>query len=132
MKSILLCITFLLFGLVSRAQTNIASLNITLTDVQSVTFSNAVLNEVAPEGKQLSQSAGLNILSSSTSQIRKISSKNSEYEKLFKEFQSNKALTGVSNSNTNFYDPALNTVSYAKRPKNQNTSNLVIYQIDPR
>lgn len=132
MKSTLLCITFLLFGLVSSAQTNIASLNITLTDVQSVTFSNAVLNEVAPEGKQLSQSSGLNILSSSNSQIKKISSKNSEYEKLYKEFQSDKALTGVSNFNTNIYDAAVNTISYAKRPKNQNTSNLVIYQIDPR
>ena len=132
MRSILLCITLLFFGLVSEGQTNVASLNITLTDVQSVTFSNAALNEVAPDGKQLSRNAGLNVLTGSTSQIKKISSKNSEYERLYKEFYTEKAHIGQSSSSKNNYSLAVNSASSTKKPKSQNTTNLVIYQIDPR
>lgn len=132
MRSILLCITLLLFGLISEAQTNVASLNITLTDVQSVTFSNASLKENAPANSQNSQNSTLNVLNSSTSQIKKISSKNYEYERLYKEFYNNKALSGLSSPNGDIYNVAVNSPSSARRPKGQKVPNLVIYQVDPR
>ena len=132
MRSILLCITLLLYGLVSEAQTNVASLNITLTDVQSVTFTNASLKEVAPVNSQESQNSTLNVLNSSTSQIKKITSKNSEYERLYKEFYNDKALSSLSSPNGDIYNVAVNNTTSAIRPKGQNVPNLVIYQIDPR
>lgn len=122
MRSFVLCISILLVGFVSQAQTNVASLNITLTDVQSVTFSNSSLNEGDPVKKDVSQSGALKMLSNSTSQIKKIDSTNLEYERLNKEFYSGKANKGF----------AMNSTSSAKKPRNSNSSNLIIYQIDPR
>ncbi len=132
MRSFLLCVTFLLFGLVSRAQSNMASLNIILTDVQSVTFSNTALNEVSAEGVQISRNEGLNVFSRSTSQVKQISSKNSDYDKLYKEFYIEKARIDQRSSNTNNYSVAINNAISNKLSRNQNTANLVIYQIDPR
>lgn len=122
MKSLALCISILLIGFVSKAQTSMASLNITLTDVQSVTFSNASLDETDPLKKVISQSGALRVLSNSTSQIKIINSTNLEYETRNKEFYAGKANKGL----------AINTTSSAKRPRNSNSSNLIIYQIDPR
>ncbi|WP_411272883.1 hypothetical protein [Daejeonella sp.] len=130
MRSILLCITLLLFGLLSKAQTNMPSLNITLTDVQSVTFNNSSSNQAAVANSQIIQNAGLNVFSSSTSQIKKISSENSEYERLYKEFYAEKSNIGQSFS-TDIYSVALNSPS-GKIRKSAKTPNLVIYQIDPR
>lgn len=121
MKSILLCISMLLIGIAARAQSNTASLNITLTDVQSVTFSSTALIDITPDSKEISQNGAHKVLSRSTSQIKKISSANSEYERLFKEFYAGRVTNGL----------AVNTSS-TKRSKTSNTSNLVIFQIDPR
>jgi hypothetical protein len=122
MRPFVLCISLLFISFVSQAQTTIASLNITLTDVQSVTFGSAALNELDPDKKEASQVVALKVLSNSTSQIRRISSTNSEYEKLYKEFYAGKANNTL----------AVNSTSSTERPRGSKSSNLVIYQIDPR
>ena len=132
MRAILLCITLLLFGLDSEAQTTIASLNITLTDVQSVTFSSAAFKEVASGSKQEPIIAEIKVLSSSTSQIKKISPANSEYERLYNIFYDEKASSANSSSSGKIYNLALNNSTSAREPENRKISNLVIYQIDPR
>lgn len=130
MRTVLLSITLLLFALVSQAQTTTASLNITLTDVQSVTFSSALRVEVA--GTKLeSKNEELHVLSSSTSQIKKISSGNSEYENLYNEFYSDK-VSGYPSSSTKNQSIALNNSSPGRNLKSRNISKLVIYQVDPR
>ncbi len=130
MKAIILCILTLFIGLVSQAQSTTASLNITLTDVQSVTFSSVALAEVSSPNQDASKNGSLQLLSHSTSQIKKISSQNSEYKKLYKEFYS--TTTASQFSGKNVYAAATNSSSPPKSAKNKNTSNLVIYQIDPR
>ena len=122
MRLFVLCISLLFISFVSQAQTTTASLNITLTDVQSVTFGSAAFNELNPDKKEVSQVVALKILSNSTSQIRKISSTNSEYEKLYKEFYAGKANNTL----------AVNSTSSTTKPRGSKSSNLVIYQIDPR
>lgn len=130
MRTVLLSITLLLFALVSQAQTTTASLNITLTDVQSVTFSSALRVEVA--GTKLeSKNEELHVLNSSTSQIKKISSGNSEYENLYNEFYSDK-VSGYPSSSTKNQSIALNNSSSGRNLKSGNISKLVIYQVDPR
>lgn len=130
MRTVLLSITLLLFALVSQAQTTTASLNITLTDVQSVTFSSALRVEVA--GTKLeSKNEELHVLNSSTSQIKKISSGNSEYENLYNEFYSDK-VSGYPSSSTKNQSIALNNSSPGSYLKSGNISKLVIYQVDPR
>ena len=122
MRSVVLCISLLFISFVSQAQTTIASLNITLTDVQSVTFGSAALDEPDPDKKEVSQVVALKVLSNSTSQIRKFNSTNSEYEKLYKEFYAGKANNTL----------AVNSTSSTTKPRGSKSSNLVIYQIDPR
>ncbi|MES3018365.1 MAG: hypothetical protein V4721_11320 [Bacteroidota bacterium] len=130
MKAIILCVLTLFIGLVSQAQSTTASLNITLTDVQSVTFSSVALAEASSPNQDASKNGSLQLLSHSTSQIKKISSQNSEYERLYKEFYS--TTTASQFSDKNVYAAATNSSSPPKSAKNKNTSNLVIYQIDPR
>lgn len=131
MRTVLLSITLLLFALVSQAQTTTASLKITLTDVQSVTFSSAALREEAAGTKLESKNEELHVLSSSTSQIKKISSGNSEYENLYNEFYSDK-VSGYPSSSTKIQSIALNNSSPGRNLKSGNISKLVIYQVDPR
>lgn len=129
MKFILICFSMLLFGFVSQAQSRTAFLNITLTDLQSVSLMNPALNKIS-ETRDGSQKGPLQILRSSSSQVKQIDSKTLEYEKLYKEFYSDEAAKSTSSGTENIYKLA------ATRPNkllpNQNTSYLVIYQVDPR
>jgi len=116
---------------VAKAQSSTASLNITLTDVQSVTFNNLALNEVVSENQGNPQSGPLQMLSQSTSQVKKIASNHSEYQRLYKEFYSDKTAVGSRSLEKGSYRiVATNTPN--SRAKNMDASNLVIYQIDPR
>ncbi len=128
MRAVILCIFALFIGSVSKAQSTTVSLNITLTDVQSVTFGTVVLDELTPEG---SKNGTLQVLSHSTSQIRKINSKDSEYERLYKQFYSGKTAFTSASSDKDIYGMAVNSTLPPKSPENYN-KNLVIYQIDPR
>ncbi len=128
MKLILICFSMLLFGFVSQAQSHTAFLNITLTDLQSVSLMNPA-NKTS-ETRDDSQRGPLQILRSSSSQVKQIDSKTLEYEKLYREFYSYEAAKSTSSGNANIYKLA------ATRPTkllpNQNTSYLVVYQVDPR
>lgn len=131
MKAIILCIFALFLVNVTKAQSTTASLNITLTDIQSVTFNTLASSDIVPANQGKSQNGTLQVLSHSTSQIKKISSKNSEYDKLYKEFYSGAAAAASGSSQKGSYRVAVNNTP-SSRTKTLNTSNLIIYQIDPR
>jgi len=131
MRTIIFCILALFISIVSKAQSNTASLGITLTDIQSVKFSNVPLNEIAPVTKKASQNGTLQLLSHSTSQIKKISSNASEYARLYKEFYSDAGDNVSSSNNQNVYSAVVNRAN-PKITGQANNFNLVIYQIDPR
>jgi len=130
MKTIILCILTLFIGLVSRAQSNTASLNVILTDIQSVTFSSATLIE-ASRANQPAQTGTLQVLSRSTSQIKKINSNTAEYTRLYKEFYSGSAGKFASSSNAIAYRADADR-SNPRKSGSKTNSSLVIYQIDPR
>ncbi len=130
MRAIILCIFALFLVTASKAQSATASLNITLTDVQSVTFSSIISDEIATSDKYNSQTGNLQILSQSTSQIKKIGSKTSEHERLYKEFYSDKNAVVTSLSRTNTLSAGVS--NSLPKSKISNPANLVIYQIDPR
>lgn len=130
MRAIILCIFALFLVTASKAQSATASLNITLTDVQSVTFSSIISDEIATSDKYNSQTGNLQILSQSTSQIKKIGSKTSEHERLYKEFYSDKNAVVTSLSRTNTLTAGVS--NSLPKSKISNPANLVIYQIDPR
>lgn len=131
MKTIILCILALFIGIISKAQSNTSSLGITLTDVQSVTFSSLPFNEVAPVTQRISQNGTLQVLSQSTSQVKKINSNTSEYARLYKEFYSDAAGNVLSSNNPNVYSAVVHRAN-PKIKGQANNFNLVIYQIDPR
>ena len=131
MKTIIVCILTLSIGIVAKAQSTTASLNITITDVQSVKFDGSSLGEAVPVNEEIAKNGTLQVLSRSTSQIRKINSKTSEYARLYKEIYSDTAVNASSSANPNVNRVAMNRTN----PKGlgpQNNSNLVIYQVDPR
>lgn len=131
MKLFLICFSLLLSGLVSQAQTQTASLNIILTDLQSVKYGNVSAEHVTPDKRDNDHSASLQILNSSTSQIKQIDSKNSEYERLYKEFYSEES-THPLMDNSNSYKLTASRLPSSKVLPDQPKTNLVIYQIDPR
>ncbi len=131
MKTIILCILKLSIGLVVKAQSNTASLNITLTDVQSIKFDSPSLDESAAVKENITKNENLQVLNRSTAQIRKISSETSEYARLYKEIYSGSAVSNSSSSNGNVYTMAVNRTD-RKTSALQKKSNLVIYQVDPR
>lgn len=123
MKILILCVLALFVGIAAQAQSTTANLNIILTDVQSVKFGSVSQQDLAPELQQRSSANTLQVLSHSTSQVKRIHSKSAEYEKLYKELSSKlgsaAAYAGVSQA--------------AKGSKQKGaTFSHIVYQVDPR
>jgi hypothetical protein len=118
-----------LFSLVSQAQSKTAFLTITLTDLQSVLLSPT--SDKLPDTGAKNQEGLLQILRPTSSQVKQINSKTLEYEKLYNEFYSGEAAKSSSSGDANVYKLAANQSLSSKVLPNQNTSYLVIYQIDP-
>jgi parvulin-like peptidyl-prolyl isomerase len=130
MRTIILFVLTLFAGFAAQAQSTTASLNITLTDVQSVTFGIAALDGSALASHERPKDSNLQVLSRSTSQIKQINSQNSEYEKLYKEFYS-----GLRSIISTFAESDVQQIAGSNaisKPPGSKISNLVIYQIDPR
>ncbi len=126
MKIIILCILALSIGIVAKAQSATANLNITLTDVQSVKFGEVSQEEAAPAAQENAPNSDLKVLSRSTSQVKKIHSKTEEYEKLYKELSSKLGSAAI-------YTAAA-VAPVAKRSSQGSPPVLshIIYQVDPR
>lgn len=126
MKILTLCILALSVGISAQAQSTTASLNITFTDVQSVKFDEvSSQQDLAPAVHDGSKNTPLQMLSRSTSQVKRIDSKSAEYEKLYKE------LSVTLGSAAIYANAPVPAVKRSLRGKEASPSHI-IYQVDPR
>ncbi len=124
MKILILCVLTLFIGTTAQAQSNTASLNIILTDVQSVKFGDVSAQDLAPGSRQSSSNNTLQMLSRSTSQVKRIHSKSAEYEKLYRELSSKLGSEAT-------YASLIPAAKGSSKGKGTMPSHIV-YQVDPR
>lgn len=125
MKLIILCILALCVGIAAQAQSTTASLNITLTDVQSVKFGEVSQQDLAPAVHDGSGNGLFQMLSSATSQVKRIHSESAEYEKLYKE------LSATLGSAATYASAPVSSGTRSLKEKQASPSHI-IYQVNPR
>lgn len=116
----------MVFGTAASAQTSTASLNIMLSDVQSVKLSDKTIAETISGKAEITDNSPLQILSRATAQVKKMFVKTADYERLAKEFRKNFSKYSQS---TLLADNRSNGSSF--QPNDNETLHLV-YQVDPR
>lgn len=128
MRILIITVLTMFLGVAAKAQTAVANLNITLTDVQTVRiseFAEDINTQKAQDNK------AVDMLNPSTSQVKVYSSNNSDIEKLNKEFY-----TSINrNSSINTYASNNSKNSNRKNSINKDfisSPQLIVYQIDPR
>ena len=128
MRLLIITVLTLFLGVAAKAQTAVANLNITLTDVQTVRIPEFAADVST---QKVQDNSAVEMLSPATSQVKVYSSHNSDIEKLNKEFY-----TGNSR-NSSIITYASNNSRYSKgqTPHNKGVRTapqLLVYQIDPR